>query len=397
MRLVHLSDFHLGHRQFQRQTPAGINQREADVASAFRDAIDGIIALRPDIVCIAGDVFHNVRPSNPAILHAFTQFSRLVHALPDTIVVIVAGNHDTPRSVEAGCILRLFIPLGIHVADMEAKRFSFPERDLSIFAVPSDDARSVAYGPDPDFRWNVLVLHASVVGVVPGGGADPDLAARQIDPAALRSSQWSYQAIGHYHVYRELAPNAFYSGAIEYTSSNIWGEQAEEKALRLGGKGMVEFDLETGKRTFHRIRSARGLVDLPVVRARAQTAADIDAAVRANVDQVPGGIDEKIVRQVIQDIPRHVARELDHRLLREYRRHALHFQLEARRPEVHRTSASGAPGRRPSLVEIVRDKLRNRPIQSDVDREALVELGLRYLREADVAEKSALAVSTEPE
>ncbi len=396
MRLVHLSDLHLGHRQFQRQTPAGINQREADVASAFREAIDGIIALRPDIVCVAGDVFHNVRPSNPAILHAFTQFSRLVHALPDAIIVIVAGNHDTPRSVEAGCILRLFIPLGIHVADLEAKRFSFPERDLSVFAVPSDAVGKVVLAPDPDFRWNVLVIHGPVAGIVPGG-SDPERAARQLDPAELRSPLWSYQALGHYHVYHQIQPNAYYSGATEYTSSNIWGEQAEEKARRLGGKGMVEFDLETGKRAFHRIRSTRGLVDLPVVRARAQTAADIDEAIRANVDQTPGGIDDKIVRQVVQDIPRHVARELDHRLLREYRRRALHFQLDARRPEVHRTSAAGAPGRRPSLVEIVRDKLRNRPIQSDVDREALVELGLRYLREADSAEKSALAVSAEPE
>ena len=82
MRLVHLSDLHLGYRQFQRQTAAGINQREADVASVFRNAIDRIIEIKPDLVVIAGDVFHNVRPPNPAILLAFTQFSRLVRALP---------------------------------------------------------------------------------------------------------------------------------------------------------------------------------------------------------------------------------------------------------------------------------------------------------------------------
>ena len=66
MRLVHLSDLHLGYRQFQRQTAAGINQREADVASVFRAAIDKIIEIKPEIVLIAGDVFHNVRPPNPA-------------------------------------------------------------------------------------------------------------------------------------------------------------------------------------------------------------------------------------------------------------------------------------------------------------------------------------------
>jgi len=68
VRLLHLSDLHLGFRQFQRTTPAGINQREWDVAQSFTRAIDRVIELRPDLVLIAGDVFHTVRPTNPAIL-----------------------------------------------------------------------------------------------------------------------------------------------------------------------------------------------------------------------------------------------------------------------------------------------------------------------------------------
>ena len=67
MRLVHLSDLHLGFRQFQRQTPAGINQREADVAASFARAIDRLIAIAPDVVLVGGDVFHTVRPTNTAI------------------------------------------------------------------------------------------------------------------------------------------------------------------------------------------------------------------------------------------------------------------------------------------------------------------------------------------
>ena len=89
MRLAHLSDLHLGYRQYQRQTPAGINQREADVAAAFARAIDRLIAIRSDVIVFGGDIFHTVRPTNPAILHAFAQFSRLRAALPDTPVVMV--------------------------------------------------------------------------------------------------------------------------------------------------------------------------------------------------------------------------------------------------------------------------------------------------------------------
>ena len=64
MRLVHLSDLHLGFRQYHRQTPAGMNQREADVAATFSRAVDQIIALAPALVVIGGDVFHTVRPTN---------------------------------------------------------------------------------------------------------------------------------------------------------------------------------------------------------------------------------------------------------------------------------------------------------------------------------------------
>ena len=49
VKVAHLADPHLGARQYHRQTPAGINQREADVARAFRLAIDGVIAAQPDL------------------------------------------------------------------------------------------------------------------------------------------------------------------------------------------------------------------------------------------------------------------------------------------------------------------------------------------------------------
>jgi ribulose-5-phosphate 4-epimerase/fuculose-1-phosphate aldolase len=40
VRLAHLADPHLGVRQYHRQTPSGINQREPDVARAFRLAVE---------------------------------------------------------------------------------------------------------------------------------------------------------------------------------------------------------------------------------------------------------------------------------------------------------------------------------------------------------------------
>src|SRR6185503_10686077 len=139
-----------------------------------------------DVVLIAGDVFHNVRPANPAILHAFNQFSRLLRALPDTPVVIIAGNHDTPRATETGCILKLFAKLGAYVVTDDAERISIPERELSILAVPdSAVSRRPAFDPDPTARYNVLLLHGPLEGVLPVSAMGEHWAAQQIPVAEI--------------------------------------------------------------------------------------------------------------------------------------------------------------------------------------------------------------------
>jgi len=386
MRLVHLSDLHLGYRQYQRLTPGGINQREADVAATFRLVIDRVIALTPDLIVIAGDVFHSVRPTNQAILHAFLQFGRLVQSLPGVPVVLVAGNHDTPRSAETGGILQLFAQLGLHVVDRDARRLSFPERDLSVLAVP-DVAGLVrpALVPERDTRWNVLVVHGEVQGMLPASVAAADRAALEISHEELGAQRWDYVALGHYHVYREIAPNVFYSGSIDYTSANPWGELYEERVAGLPGKGFVERDLETGRQTFHPLPPSRPLIDLPPITARGLTPSELDERIRTTVETCEGGIDDEVVRLTLRDLPRHVARELDHKAIREYKRRALNFQITERRPESLRLHATGSPGRRPSLNEIVREKLLARPLDAGIDRAMLVERALAYLEDAQLA------------
>ncbi|MEP6690145.1 MAG: DNA repair exonuclease [Gemmatimonadaceae bacterium] len=387
MRVAHLADLHLGYRQYHRQTPNGINQREADVAQAFRRAIDRVIDIRPDLVVIAGDVFHTVRPMNPAIIDAFSQFARLTQSLPDATVVMIAGNHDRPRSTETGCILKLFSRLSerVHVVVDEPKRLSFPERNLSILAVPDMSAPYPAFDPDPAFGHNVLVFHGEIEGTFPEHLKWPDRATVEISLDELAPERWSYVALGHYHVHHQVAPNAFYPGAIEYTSTNTWAELDEEGERKLPGKGFIEYDLETAAVRFHHIESSRPLVDLPLLSARGMSAAELDAAILARVAACDGGIEDKIVRLVARDVPRHIAREIDHKAVRELKRRALNFHLDLRRPEQIRTAIGGAPGRRPTLRDIVQNYLAHRSIESGVDRPALVGLGLRYLEDADSA------------
>lgn len=387
MRIVHLADLHLGFRQYQRLTPSGINQREADVAGTVQRAFAQVAALEPDLVVIGGDVFHTVRPSNPAILHAFRAFMTLRERLPDTPIVMVAGNHDAPRTSDTGCILRLFREIGIHVADSKAELFSFPSRDLAVLAVPDvpgiDRPELV---PPAGVRNTVLLLHGEIAGMLPSHAAPADRAAIEIPADALHSEQWGYVALGHYHVYREVAPRAYYSGSVDYTSSNPWGELGEERANGIDGKGFIEHDLATGRHQFHPVTPARRLLDLEPVDASGMGASEADSAIRARIDSAPGGIDERVVRLVVRNIARHVVRDLDHTALREYRKRAMHFHLDARRPDpLPRRKGEGAPGRRATLVEMVTDRLQERPLPPGIDREQLVTLGLGYLKRAEEA------------
>jgi DNA repair exonuclease SbcCD nuclease subunit len=345
-----------------------------------------VIELAPEVVLIAGDVFHQVRPTNTAILHAYLQFARLRAALPQTEVVMVAGNHDTPRAAETGCILRLFVPLGVHVVDAEPRALDFPALDLSVLAVADNQHRRPKLVPGGTRRWNVLLLHGEVEGMLSPYAATGEATAQEIPQAELNEGAWDYIALGHYHVYRRLAPNQFYSGSLDYTSTNTWGERIEEGMAGLPGKGIIEHDLASGVHTFHPLPPTREFVDLPAVSARGLTTEEVNDRIRDTVEACAGGIEEKVVRLVVRDLPRHITRQLDHRQLRDFRRRARHFHLDTRRPEMIRSVGHGSPSRRPSLADFVRDKLRERVVSGDVDRDALVQLGLRYLRDAEERE-----------
>jgi exonuclease SbcD len=378
VKLAHIADPHLGIRQYHRQTPAGINQREADIAQAFRLAVDGVISARPDAVIVAGDLFHSVRPTNAAIVFAFRQFQRLREALPEAPIVLIAGNHDTPRSTETGSILRLFEELGVDVATDEARRLVYPALDLSVLAVPHQalvGGARPAFRPDGTERHRVLVLHGELEGVFPFDRSAAEYGGALLGLEELAPAEWSYVALGHYHVQHEVAPRVWYAGSLEYVSPNVWGELVDEADHGLSGKGWLLADLERNTVERREVRLARAILDLEPVEAEGLSAAAVSALIAERVGAVPGGVDDRIVRLRVWNIPRHVARELDHASIRALKSAALHFQLDLRRPEIHRTIGMGAPGRRQTLPELVRGYLERRPLPAELDREAFVRLG----------------------
>lgn len=390
MLLAHLADLHLGYRAYHRLVQGGINARERDVALAFRSALDKVIDLRPDVILIAGDVFHTVRPSNASIADAFRQFSRLRSALPETPVVIIAGNHDSPRSVETGSILRLFAEIpGVLVMDQETRTVYFENLDLAVTGMPHTPLATGELLPDPDARagTNVLMLHGELTGPIAEArlGFTSEFGGAQIDAESIRPDKWDYIGLGHHHVVTEIAANTWYAGGIERTSANIWKER--------GPKGFLTFDTDTRVVRFHEIET-REMYDLTAFSARIerngssgdplfQTASEIDEQIRARVEAVPGGIEGKIVRLVIYDLPRDLFRELDHRALRDWRSSALHFHLDARRPESQRSGLIAGVGKRRTLEQEVEWYLTEhwRPTSADIDKPRLINLGHLYLAE----------------
>jgi exonuclease SbcD len=382
VKLAHLADPHLGVRQYHRQTPAGINQREADVAGAFRAAVDGVIEARPDVVLLAGDLFHTVRPTNAAIVFAFRQFQRLREALPDAPIVLIAGNHDTPRSAETGSILRLFTELGVEVAADVTRRLSFPELDLGVLAVPHQAlvaGERPSLRPEGSERYRVLLLHGEVEGILPSDRSTVEYGAAVLSERDFAPEEWSYVALGHYHVQHEVTPRAWYAGALEYVSPNVWGELDDERRHGFTGKGWLLVDLATGRVERRPVCGGRRIHDLEPIRGGGLSAAALDAAIAERIRAVPGGIADAIVRLRIFDVPRHVSRELDHAAVRAFKSEALHLQLDIRRPEIHRTVGIGAPGRRQTLPELVRAYLARRPLPAEVDREEFMRVGAELI------------------
>jgi DNA repair protein SbcD/Mre11 len=378
VKIAHLADLHLGFRAYHRVTPRGINVREADVSDAFRRAVELLCELRPDLVLVAGDIFHTVRPSNTAIAEAFRQFSVLAERIPGLPVVILAGNHDSPRSADTGNILNLFREIeGVEVVTDDCRRVHLPRLDAAVLCMPHNAlvGEHVAdMEPDPAVEHNILMLH----GTVSGAAADEKLryvteyGGAVVPDSRLRPERWSYVALGHHHVCTELAPNMWYAGGIERTSASIWMED--------GPKGFLVFDTDRGTADFHAVET-RALVDLPWLDAKGLAPAELDERIASAVGSVPGGIQGKLVRLVVTEVMRAVVRDLNHRRIREWKAEAVHFHLDARPPEVRRRAGAGALVKRQTLQEQVATFVRNRwkLTRPGIDAERLATLATSYV------------------
>lgn len=369
MRIVHISDTHLGYSAYSKMDPVdGINQREADIYAAFQRAVDKAIELKPDVVIHSGDLFDTVRPQNRAIDFALRQLIRLSQAGIET--VLISGNHSTPRLRETGNIFRIFEHLEhLHPVHEPGER-RIVIGDLAIAAIPHSVNPSIPdlvakASPSKDAKFNVLVIHA---GILDSKTYKMDEFNEQNVPLSSIGTGWDYVALGHFHRFSKVRQNAYYSGSTERLG---FGEADQEK-------GLVEVDLESHKVTFHKIET-RDMADLPGLDAAGLASSEILQKARALLSS--SSVDDKIVRLVISHVSSDAYKSLDVPAIRRLGGSALHFELRIDREEAEKGAEAGE-----AHIGLLADEYKKyvaRLDMSDEKKRKLMDLGMAYFNKEE--------------
>jgi DNA repair exonuclease SbcCD nuclease subunit len=340
LKIFHIADTHLGFSAYNKLDPeSGLNQREIDFYNAFERFVDIAVEKKPDLILHAGDLFDSVRPTNRAISLALDQLIRLSEAkIP---IVIIAGNHETPRLRETGSVFRLFEHLD-HVYPVYKSRYEcieFPEFDLKIHAVPHCmDAEALQNAleklvPDSKVKHNIAMLHAAIVGVSVFRSSEfneQDVASGYLKP------EFDYIALGHYHEFCKVDENAYYAGSPERVNFLEAAHKRKgfiEIEIELdtqitdgnGGGDQDEYEVFYPEPVLHELET-RPMVDLKPVDCSSMDRFQIGPEIIKRIDEVEP--EDKILRLKILNLPMEVYRALDFNQLRKLTAAALYFELQ---------------------------------------------------------------------
>ena len=290
MRIIHFSDTHLGYRAYSRMRN-GINQRELDMLESFRRALASMAEYDADVIIHAGDFFDRIRPSNYTLRETLDILRAFQTVRSERPFLIAAGNHECPRTADTVSPLALLrdVP-GVVIAERGIVQYEY--NGYHFVLVPDNpflpDSMRAAVEPSPHARGNILVAHGALQAYAPN-------AVRKLPEQMLDTERWNYIALGDYHVYTEVKSRCYYSGAIDYCSSDIWSETHKPV------KRYLIVDTENGYTvSWHLLEPSRVIYDLR-----------LDASAYSCIDCLQGAIERElsivendwIVRLVIENVP----------------------------------------------------------------------------------------------
>lgn len=300
LRFAHISDTHLGYRAFFKTDPeSGRNQRAVDIERAYEAAIDDILTRDVQLVIHGGDVFHHTRPTWTSLRCFVRHTRRLTDAgIP---VVVIGGNHDTPRLRTSGSVfsvLELALPEVRFVCGYDQETVLFDDLNLAVLAIPHGklaDPIGPSAIPTPGFR-NVLVTHGLVHGLQLNGKhrepGEEDVADYLLD------EEFDYIALGHYHVHQKVRHNAWYSGSTERMG---FGDEDVTP-----GYAIVDLGRETGAEVTHIPLEARPMKTLAPVDGENRSAREIVDIVLERVAKFaqPDGMARVELRNTLRPVKR---------------------------------------------------------------------------------------------
>ncbi len=247
MRFAHLSDSHLGTRQF------GLMDRETDFYDVFAKNIDKIIEKDVDFVIHSGDLFDNNRPSTEALL----AFQKALLRLNEEKIPIyaIAGNHDSILRKGAMPPLVLFKDLGLKVLSQDNPVYT--EGPVLICGIPYVASSQALALKDfyaqlsklaDKYLKSILVSHQGIDKWMHEDTHEIEL--------SEMPKNFDYYAMGHIHNYIE---EDFGKGKLVYPGSmEIWRTSENNDNYREYGKGFVVVDLSYDTPEIERVK-----IDLP--------------------------------------------------------------------------------------------------------------------------------------
>lgn len=366
MKIVHLSDTHLGRRDLHHTDAQGRNVREQDAYEVFARAIDRVLELSPAAVVHSGDLFHGYHPPSAALGVALDQIERLRAA--GIGFVVIAGNHSTPRARAITHPFSLLERFGADAIHEEPRRLRFG--DLAVTAIPHshDHERMAGWiaeaDPDPEARHNVLAAHVGLEGLTRVGAGEPGAA--ELPGEILESvAAFDYIALGHLHQFDRPRVNAAYAGSLERLS---WADRATRK-------GIVEVDLAAKPmdKAFLRLHEIEGRPRKRLAAIDGRKAGDLTKRIcRAAKGE---GLAGALVKVPIADVTFERFGAIDRLELGAAFGHCLHLELEPEFVE----PGSGAP--QPAAPAELRDFLARR-VPSGVEAGVFVARGESYMTRA---------------
>jgi len=214
-KILHVSDTHLGNRQYRSNT------RRSDFADAFDAAVDIAIGEEVDAVVHTGDLFDDPSPDVPTLNRCLDTVSRLAEA--DIPFLAIIGNHERKRDEQWMDIIKRFgnttrlSPSPTRISDKDG---SNPVDLYGFDAVRSpawDNYDFTMEEPEDDGGVSLLCMHELFEPLVPPHRGDPYHLEEFLDRLNFLPDGL---ALGDYHSTCNTEVNgvkAFYPGATERT------------------------------------------------------------------------------------------------------------------------------------------------------------------------------------